>query len=632
MAGDIIVKGKRKIGHPNKGISLKLRFPPEEPKGDPLFRPQPGDIIVRDLPASPLSTRLVLRVMCLIKIYQDDYFFVYEDGQAHVVRFTFRSRDKILRVGQFGNRLYSWRFEERAGLYLYWKPEPDRPGRWHKVCEKDNRLDPHDAYVEDENELRAAIKELGHVTSEGQFQPMDGDFIIRTMTAQAWDLPWGQAFQLRVIEPLRNPEEVAEQRKFCSNDVLIRVRLALSALDTSLPHEVVTLMEVFHPTVMAEYHVPMYVVGFLCLGPYHSTAYRDNYRWRYLGYDHQIFHDSNIAQQDQTPGRMSYPSCPARKADIMINFDEVLHDRRSGDRNHVGLGHIIICGDDDVSHSSVTSSNVNKPADLPGTMLVRVGRFFSDDAYGEASQTWNGFHQPYWKGETLPVSDGENRNPFFVWAQRASPSFIIHDGMSADGTGWIDARLHRSLVRFPDSSGPFRPTAWPWSDSDSSGNVNVREPLGGVAPMELYQEVRNVGLWDQKYDSLILRKEVNDQELGGLLNIPEERVHRGSDGTVYLEPGEGEDPQILESFTEIKYSVIAYDPYTPLRDGDHIIRYIMERCDDMPGAWIMSVELYGCSRLQSEWVSDNAHDTKNNFRPGAKLKPLHSLIMKTIRL
>ncbi|KAL2632030.1 hypothetical protein R1flu_016716 [Riccia fluitans] len=592
-------KGKRKVSVGAPDNSLKRKIPPHVPPCDPLFRPQPGDIIIRSLPVAPLSTELVLRVMGLIKIYKDDYYFVHEHGGTQVVRFTFRSRDKILRVGQFMNPLYSWKFEERAALYLYWKPDPDEPGAWHNVCEQTNRI-PYYAYADDHFLSTFAMNKLGHVISEGssRFQPMEGDFVTHTMEVQAPDRPWGQSFELRIIPPAGARPE---QPMFGINDVLIRVRLA-TGLATNIvdqmPDEVI--MSVLD---LVDSSVPMYVMGFLCLGSFDGGS---NHRWRYLGYDHQIFRDNRNIRRDQLAELIrAYPSCPLTVGDVMVNFDEVLHDRPGEDPTSGAMGHIKICCRDVDGDPNGSSSRENKPEDLPGTMIVRFGRFFSD-----LNDYHTGLHGPVVMANFEPRA-GESTNRFRYWAVTRPSHLIIHDGMSADRTGWIDACMRDYNLL------PF---------NRAEDGVTIRQPPVPSSPAtELYQQMDfQIFEFRTKMNLILRREEKKHKRLGEGVNTPSERFQLDADDKkIHLLPDESRVLQIVDYLPETKYSFINYER-AEVRDGDHIIRYDMDLCRTVPGRWIMSVELYGCSRLPSEWAQNPEASLILSFK-GRDVKVLPSV-------
>ncbi|KAG6555252.1 hypothetical protein Mapa_003294 [Marchantia paleacea] len=293
----------------------KRNIPPPLPCGPRAlvsFRPQLGDVIIRDVPHTG-STK-VISVLGLIRVYRDDFHHTYQFGAEHVARFQFRRGDQILRTGSFTPIIWKWVYDETAKLFLHWPStgtDEEIPA-WYMVAQK------HNSAPASGREPDTTFQ--GSVLFNQEFKLFKGDYIIHQQSAPSYDRPWSKSFELRIIP--HNFDERVPPALYGAGDVAVRIRV-------SSPW----------PNACGDRFAPMHAYGFLCLGGNHPVVYR----WRYLGMDHHIFRDY-VEKLNALHPSHQFRRSPVRQGDIVFNLDEPLQVVDSSGPTWIG-GHVMLYRD-----------------------------------------------------------------------------------------------------------------------------------------------------------------------------------------------------------------------------------------------------------------------------------------------
>ncbi|OAE32109.1 hypothetical protein AXG93_4202s1110 [Marchantia polymorpha subsp. ruderalis] len=403
------------------------------------FRPQLGDVVIRDVPQT--GTAKVIPAPGLIGVFRDDFYQTYQFGAEHVAGFQFRRGDQILRTGSFIPIIWRWVCDGTAELFLHWPSTGtgDETPAWYMVAQK------HIDAPAGGTEPGTTFQDQCPVPVNREFHPSDGDYIIHRQSAPSTDRPWSKSFELRSI-----PHDFDERRPpalYGAGDVAVRIRVSPPRLDAG-----------------GDQFAPMHADGYLCLGGDHPVVYR----WRFLGRDHHIFRDYVEKLNGLHPSHQIRRS-PVRPGDIVFNLDEPLQAIESSGPSWLG-GHVALHRD---------GPHLGTPPDrVRGSMILRLGSFRNDrpEAWAEGRDRGTGVVKFGRWGDGPVEMFAQNQGSPTGWVRVVSEGLRINGKYPPALTPFNDLFPDPQHLELGDSPEAFRPRTTDIISRREVNSVSGRRP------------------------------------------------------------------------------------------------------------------------------------------------------------
>ncbi|KAL2644936.1 hypothetical protein R1flu_012523 [Riccia fluitans] len=523
-----------------------------QPQPTKNFRPQPGDIIIRNK-LQTASTAKVISALNLVRIYRDDKYHVDQTEGNFTEKFKFHRGDQILRAGGFTPSIWQWTYEENPKLFIFW-PIVENSGNsgeevsaWFEVAQNDNTTE-FEPTNDTNRETSAEFQ--GPILSNRDFKLCPGDYVVHGASVNNCDgdlmhRPWGKTFEVRTIPRNYDDREQWFPAYYGPGDVVVRIRVANPWPGGHANVQV----DGSHP------FAPMFVYGFLCLGGHTNRVF---YRWRYMGMDHNIFRSYELHTSNSSTRSKRVDRSPAQPGDIVFNLDERLHEVSSKGPGWTG-GHVILHRDGQIPEPSSDR--------IPGSMVLRLGSFPTS-----GPKSWSQMRRDEGASSNNPMM-------FSVWGD-VPVELFVQDQISDLPGSWI-----QEVSDGPEVGGIYPPalTGFPEQFADPQ-NIQL-----GDSPVIL----------QPRPTDLILSREVWADHLKliyGYRAAPDKE-----DCLMTTEVGGGyvrvNRPRNLERKLNVFFWYKGYE----FRDQDCLFRFGSEPCDAEAGSWILSIELYTFSLMPEKW-------------------------------